>query len=178
MPYLDGYFMCVRARSAGYNFHPGWNPGPEEFSMTKWCKLAFHFSWPTSFWNQRWPLSAILDMFWPSKFTWSASKLPDELHYDHFWSSMIACNVCKKGFVSNQSITGSHLEKRQNGRNNLLNGSIVSQRWVWYDKMMQTYVLFQLTDIFPKSKMAAVSHIGCVLTFKIHLICIEITRGT
>ena len=23
IPYSYGYFMCVRARSAGYNFHPG-----------------------------------------------------------------------------------------------------------------------------------------------------------
>ena len=43
---------------------------------------------------------------------------------------------------------------------------------------MQNCVLFQLADIFPKSKMAAVSHIGFVPTFKNHQICIEMTRRT
>ena len=40
------------------------------------------------------------------------------------------------------------------------------------------YVLFKLTAIFPKSKMAAVSHIGYVPIFKNHQICIEITTQT
>ena len=44
--------------------------------------------------------------------------------------------------------------------------------------MIETCVLFQLADIFPKSKMAAVSHIGYVPTFKNHQICIEMTRRT
>jgi hypothetical protein len=37
------------------------------------------------------------------------------------------------------------------------------------------YVLFELAAIFPKSKMAAVSHIGYVPIFKNHQICIEMT---
>ncbi len=41
--------------------------------------------------------------------------------------------------------------------------------------MIHMYVLFKLTAIFPKSKMAAVSHIGYVPIFKNHQICIEMT---
>ncbi len=44
--------------------------------------------------------------------------------------------------------------------------------------MIHMYVLFKLTAIFPKSKMAAVSHIGYVPIFKNHQICIEITTQT
>ena len=44
--------------------------------------------------------------------------------------------------------------------------------------MMQTYVSFQLNDIYPKPKMAAVSHIGYVQTFRNHQICIEMTKQT
>ena len=80
-----------------------------EFGMTKWCKLMFHFSWQTSSRNPRWPPSAILDMFQPSKITRSASKWPNKLLLT-FCSSMIACNVSTKGFAFYQSITDGYLE--------------------------------------------------------------------
>ena len=44
--------------------------------------------------------------------------------------------------------------------------------------MIHINVLFELATIFPKSKMAAISHIGYVLTFKSHQICIEMTTQT
>jgi hypothetical protein len=40
------------------------------------------------------------------------------------------------------------------------------------------YVLFKLTAIFPKTKMATVSHIGYVPIFKNHQICIKMTTQT
>jgi hypothetical protein len=44
--------------------------------------------------------------------------------------------------------------------------------------MIHIDILFELAAIFPKYKMAAVSHIGYVPTFKYRQLCIEMTTQT
>jgi hypothetical protein len=44
--------------------------------------------------------------------------------------------------------------------------------------MINIDILFELAAIFSNSKMATISHIGYVPTFKIHQICIEMTTQT
>jgi hypothetical protein len=47
-----------------------------------------------------------------------------------------------------------------------------------HTKTIHIDILFELAAIFLKSKMAAVSHIEYVPTFKNHRICIEMTTQT